>query len=163
MAVTPQKVQRRLAFWVREGMLRATGGSGDTTTYTVMKTMDEAQAYGDGGDGGDDADEEAAAGADGDGMHVYEQYILGMLSNFDSLPLDRIHNMLKMFVSDDTPCKTPRSAPPRSASAPAPPPFPPLVWHETLTDPTRPALLPRTHRRQDGDGAGSLPGQAGAT
>jgi len=35
---------------------------------------------------------------------VYEKYILGMLSNFDSLPLDRIHNMLKMFVSDETPC-----------------------------------------------------------
>lgn len=33
-------------------------------------------------------------------MAVYEQYIMGMLTNFDSgLPLDRIHNMLKMFCS----------------------------------------------------------------
>ena len=31
---------------------------------------------------------------------MYEQYIMGMLTNFDSgLPLDRIHNMLKMFCS----------------------------------------------------------------
>ena len=31
-------------------------------------------------------------------MRVYEQYVIGMLTNFDSLPLERIHNMLKMFV-----------------------------------------------------------------
>jgi len=39
------------------------------------------------------AEETAAAG-----MMVYEQYVMGMLTNFPSLPLDRIHNMLKMFV-----------------------------------------------------------------
>jgi anaphase-promoting complex subunit 2 len=34
-------------------------------------------------------------------MSVYEQYIMGMLTNFEAgLPLDRIHNMLKMFVPD---------------------------------------------------------------
>ena len=34
-------------------------------------------------------------------MKVYEQYIMGMLTNFSAgLPLDRIHNMLKMFVSE---------------------------------------------------------------
>ena len=32
-------------------------------------------------------------------MNVYESYIVGMLRNFNSLPLDRIHNMLKMFVA----------------------------------------------------------------
>lgn len=32
---------------------------------------------------------------------MYEQYILGMLTNFEAgLPLDRIHNMLKMFVPE---------------------------------------------------------------
>ena len=32
---------------------------------------------------------------------MYEQYIMGMLTNFEAgLPLDRIHNMLKMFVPD---------------------------------------------------------------
>ena len=29
-------------------------------------------------------------------MKVYEQYVVGMLTNFPSLPLDRIHNMLKV-------------------------------------------------------------------
>ena len=41
------------------------------------------------------AEESAAAG-----MMVYEQYVMGMLTNFPSLSLDRIHNMLKMFVVD---------------------------------------------------------------
>ena len=31
-------------------------------------------------------------------MRVYEQYVVGMLTNLESLPLGRIHNMLKMFV-----------------------------------------------------------------
>ena len=40
-------------------------------------------------------------------MLVYEQYVLGMLSNFTTgLPLDRIHNMLKMFCSDPAYDKT---------------------------------------------------------
>ena len=34
-------------------------------------------------------------------MKVYEQFIMGMLTNFSAgLPLDRIHNMLKMFVTE---------------------------------------------------------------
>ncbi len=33
-------------------------------------------------------------------MGAFEPFIMGMLTNFDVLSLDRIHNMLKMFVSD---------------------------------------------------------------
>ena len=29
---------------------------------------------------------------------MYEQYVIGMLTNLESLPVQRIHNMLKMFV-----------------------------------------------------------------
>lgn len=43
-----------------------------------------------------------------EGAQVYQQFIMGMLNNFDSLPLDRIHNMLKMFMSDDQ-CTQPHS------------------------------------------------------
>ena len=32
---------------------------------------------------------------------MYENYVRGMLSNFGQLPLDRIHNMLSMFVPGD--------------------------------------------------------------
>lgn len=38
---------------------------------------------------------------------MYEQYIMGMLTNFEpGLALDRIHNMLKMFVPDQAYDKT---------------------------------------------------------
>ena len=33
-------------------------------------------------------------------MAVYEQFVMGMLSNLDVLPLERIHNLLKMFVTE---------------------------------------------------------------
>ena len=33
-------------------------------------------------------------------MAKLEPFVLGMLANFDALPLDRVHNMLKMFVAD---------------------------------------------------------------
>lgn len=33
-------------------------------------------------------------------MAVYEQFVMGMLSNLDALPLERIHNLLKMFVTE---------------------------------------------------------------
>jgi hypothetical protein len=32
---------------------------------------------------------------------VFENYVIGMLKNLDSLPLERIHNMLKMFACND--------------------------------------------------------------
>ena len=41
-----------------------------------------------------------------DSMAVYESFIIGMLTNFDSLSLERIQNMLKMFVVDPTYDKT---------------------------------------------------------
>lgn len=40
-------------------------------------------------------------------MATYEQYIMGMLSTFEAgLPLERIHNMLKMFVPEQAYDKT---------------------------------------------------------
>lgn len=35
-------------------------------------------------------------------LHVFWSYIVGMLTNLDSLPLERIHQMLKMFASQGT-------------------------------------------------------------
>ena len=40
-------------------------------------------------------------------MGTYESYVMGMLTNFDEgLPLDRIHNMLKIFVVEPAYDKT---------------------------------------------------------
>ena len=48
-----------------------------------------------GGGGAADAEAEAE-------MKVYEQYVIGMLTNLECLPLGRIHNMLRMFVPANT-------------------------------------------------------------
>jgi anaphase-promoting complex subunit 2 len=34
-------------------------------------------------------------------MRVYEQYVVGMLTNLEALPLSRIHNMLRMFCASE--------------------------------------------------------------
>ncbi|KAJ6768340.1 ANAPHASE-PROMOTING COMPLEX SUBUNIT 2 [Salix koriyanagi] len=36
-------------------------------------------------------------------MTIYEKFIMGMLTNFGSMALDRIHNTLKMFCVADPP------------------------------------------------------------
>ena len=39
-------------------------------------------------------------------MKVYESYIMGMVTNLESLPIEKIHNMLKMFVLEPVYDKT---------------------------------------------------------
>lgn len=39
-------------------------------------------------------------------MKVYESYIMGMVTNLESLPIEKIHNMLKMFVFEPVYDKT---------------------------------------------------------
>jgi anaphase-promoting complex subunit 2 len=49
-------------------------------------------------------DAPAALGGEGDTGTIvqelgpYEPYIMGMLANYGGLPLDRLHNMLRLFV-----------------------------------------------------------------
>ena len=77
--------------------------SGSDILYVRMKQMgsEEVESATTAGQEDDSAEAiEAAKRAELEKeMHVYESYIVGMLRNFNSLPLDRIHNMLKMFVS----------------------------------------------------------------
>eukprot|EP00949_MAST-11_sp_MAST-11-sp1_P003252 g3252.t1 len=95
-------VLRILGMWSNCGVIEEvrTSGSGDDRAWTVVENLsDDAIAAktvsAEADDESDQAEQDAAARE----MKVYESYILGMLRNFDSLPLDRIHNMLKMFVS----------------------------------------------------------------
>ncbi len=101
-------VRRKTVTWINRGLLvevkdaREGGGGGAGYRLATKEDAREA-AFGaaatdeSAGAGGAvaSAEEQAAAG-----MKVYEQYVVGMLTNFPSLPLDRIHNMLKMFVSE---------------------------------------------------------------
>jgi anaphase-promoting complex subunit 2 len=103
LGVEAQALQRRSFLWVNQGVLLESRRGSDVV-YTTAKTIDN-------GDGDtsfaplrdDGAGFGLSSATDGDIqdeiMQVYESYITGMLTNFEALPLDRIHNMLKMFVS----------------------------------------------------------------
>ena len=46
-------------------------------------------------DDGEDGEKKTAAE---DGLQVYWSYVVGMLTNLEALPVERIHQMLKMFT-----------------------------------------------------------------
>jgi anaphase-promoting complex subunit 2 len=106
LRIAPQLLRQKVALWVNAGVLREERDRLGDTLYTVADAFgDDDAAAGAGGGaapGGEDgggavasAEEQAAAE-----MAVYEQYVIGMLTNFDALSAERIHNMLKMFVSE---------------------------------------------------------------
>lgn len=102
-------LQRRINFWISKGIVSESSGSDPNDhLYTLVDSM---------ADGGktvisneelvadDDAERSVASVEDQlrKEMTVYEKFITGMLKNFGSMALDRIHNTLKMFcVSDPT-------------------------------------------------------------
>ncbi|KAJ7530253.1 hypothetical protein O6H91_15G086400 [Diphasiastrum complanatum] len=107
-------LRRRIMLWVNQGVLVESHGSKeDEPFYEIVENMGDAanqssritQSISDIAVPllGEEEGESAVASVEDQWqqeMTVYESYIIGMLTNFDSLPLDRIHNMLKMFVSD---------------------------------------------------------------
>jgi anaphase-promoting complex subunit 2 len=96
-------LRKRAAFWVTAGVLRETRDAAGEPGYALADAFAEADSAGasaaaapeDGGGALASAEEQAAAES-----ASYEQYIVGMLTNFEALSLERIHNMLKMFVAD---------------------------------------------------------------
>ncbi|KAH7437518.1 hypothetical protein KP509_05G076000 [Ceratopteris richardii] len=114
LGVTVSTLRRRIMLWVNQGVLLESAGNrpgelyytiienvsdvGNRNVANALRTSDSTvQLLGE-----DDGESGVASMEDQlqQEMNVYESYVLGMLTNFDTLPLDRIHNMLKMFVSD---------------------------------------------------------------
>lgn len=101
LGVSPDALRRKLVFWIQQGVVseihRADG-------MVLIRRNDQLQSPA-GLPGDAEAGMEVDEGVTGmdmvqQEMAKLEPYIVGMLTNFDSLPLERIHNMLKMFVSD---------------------------------------------------------------
>ncbi|KAL3822906.1 hypothetical protein ACHAXA_010689 [Cyclostephanos tholiformis] len=94
-------VRKRMGFWVNQRVVRCGRERGGEVVYTLMSVGD-ANAGNDLSFQQDDEDQERAVsiGAhEEEEMKLYESYIFGMLTNLGQLPLDRIHSMLKTFVS----------------------------------------------------------------
>ena len=108
----PEGVARKkMLLWVNHGVVEedrdaATGALG----YRLITQQHAAGPGGAAGGGalggasGDDMDDDDAAEAvssdvqAAEEMSVYRSYIVGMLTNLGRLPLEKIHNNLKMFL-----------------------------------------------------------------
>eukprot|EP00898_Chlorokybus_atmophyticus_P006884 jgi/Chlat1/7197/Chrsp57S06846 len=100
MNLQPSVLRRKAMLWVNQGVLteKRNGAAGDVV-YEAVDKLPNADAAPTSEEDGSALSGAAEARLQHE-MAVYESYVLGMLANFDALPLDRIHNMLKMFVVD---------------------------------------------------------------
>ena len=96
-------VRKRIAFWQSQRLLR------EESSDTFVLVEDEASGPSVGASSGlvmavdDDEDDCESAVADArerreEELSVVWSYVVGMLTNLDSLPLERIHSMLRMFA-----------------------------------------------------------------
>ncbi|KAH1031354.1 hypothetical protein J1N35_043528 [Gossypium stocksii] len=106
-------LNRRISFWISKGVLTESLGTDPSDhVFTLVEGMIEAgKNSGNTGNceellAGDEEAERSVASVEDQlrkEMTVYEKFILGMLTNFGSMALDRIHNTLKMFCVADPP------------------------------------------------------------
>ncbi|CAL0312229.1 unnamed protein product [Lupinus luteus] len=102
---------RRINFWISKGIIAESPGADPCDhVYTILENLAETSKNGGSSGntqellGGDEEEERSVASVEDQlrkEMNVYEKFILGMLTNFGSMALDRIHNTLKMFCITD--------------------------------------------------------------
>ncbi|CAH3109944.1 unnamed protein product [Porites lobata] len=98
MHVPPGLLKRRLGFWISQGVLKEES----TDTFVVVEKQKGQQRL---PEVIMDAEVESVMASSQDQreeeLQVFWSYIVGMLTNLESLPLDRIHSMLRMFAMQD--------------------------------------------------------------
>ncbi|KAJ0401858.1 hypothetical protein P43SY_007792 [Pythium insidiosum] len=97
LEISSDLLLRHATFWLNHGLLSL---SGDRTQLSASRSFDDALP---GGDAGalmlDDAGTAVSSQAQEDeDVRTLETYIVGMLSNFGSLSMQRIHNTLSTFA-----------------------------------------------------------------
>ncbi|XP_029175698.1 anaphase-promoting complex subunit 2-like [Nylanderia fulva] len=90
-------LRRKMTFWVSQGLLRETTNDvyilqEESTSKNRLSTdlVEEEETESVMASASDQREEE---------LQVFWSYIVGMLTNLDSMPIERIHQMLKMFAS----------------------------------------------------------------
>ncbi|XP_065075533.1 anaphase-promoting complex subunit 2 [Ochlerotatus camptorhynchus] len=103
MNMPPSILRKRLVFWQSQGLIRESKENyfvlNDRNSKT--ETAEELQAQPPEMCEDDEAESamESASDQREEELQVFWSYIEAMLTNLDSLPLERIHQMLKMFAS----------------------------------------------------------------
>lgn len=98
--VPASALRRRLSFWQNHGLISETTPG----IFTLLEKESEKSQYEDMSLAeADEEDLESAMASASDQreeeLQVFWSYIVGMLTNLDSMPIDRIHQMLKLFAS----------------------------------------------------------------
>lgn len=96
--IPPTILRRKISFWVSQGLLKETENdvfllqedSNTKTRSAAEHCVEEEEVESAMASASDQREEE---------LQVFWSYIVGMLTNLDSMPLERIHQMLKMFAS----------------------------------------------------------------
>ncbi|KAF7402890.1 hypothetical protein HZH66_005157 [Vespula vulgaris] len=90
-------LRRKITFWVSQGLLKEIYNDvfvlqeeSSSKNRTLSDIVEEEEAESAMASASDQREEE---------LQVFWSYIVGMLTNLDSMPLERIHQMLKMFAS----------------------------------------------------------------
>lgn len=95
MQMAPHALQRKMAFWQSQGLLREEA----TDTFVLVEDhkghVQEVVSIEE-----DETESVLASPQDQkeEELNIVWVYVVGMLTNLDSLPIDRIHSMLKMFA-----------------------------------------------------------------
>ncbi|XP_055387072.1 anaphase-promoting complex subunit 2 [Condylostylus longicornis] len=100
MKVPQSILRKRIIFWQTQGLIKETKADvytlideSEETTIDDISNQEMLE---------EDETESAMASASDqreEELQVFWSYIVGMLTNLDSLPIERIHQMLKMFAS----------------------------------------------------------------
>ncbi|XP_076672379.1 anaphase promoting complex subunit morula [Andrena cerasifolii] len=90
-------LRRKITFWVSQGLLKEISNDvfilqeeSSTKNRSLSDIVEEEEVESAMASASDQREEE---------LQVFWSYIVGMLTNLDSMPLERIHQMLKMFAS----------------------------------------------------------------
>ncbi|XP_043268898.1 anaphase-promoting complex subunit 2 [Venturia canescens] len=90
-------LRRKMTFWVSQGLLKETSNDvfllqeeSSSKNRSVAEIVDDEEIESAMASASDQREEE---------LQVFWSYIVGMLTNLDSMPLERIYQMLKMFAS----------------------------------------------------------------
>ncbi|PNT61322.1 hypothetical protein BRADI_5g13780v3 [Brachypodium distachyon] len=110
IGIPVDSLNRRIGFWTSKGVLtESVGPDADDHIFTVVDSMSDVnknsivnescEAF----QMTEDEGESSVASVEEQlkkEMTVYEKFIIGMLTNFGNMTLDKIHNTLKMFCAE---------------------------------------------------------------
>ena len=85
-------IQKRMTYWTNNRVVRLDSKGKYELASAIHESHEEIEE-------GDDSHAVSVTAHEEEEMAVYESYIVGMLTNMGQLPLQRIHSLLKTFVT----------------------------------------------------------------